>query len=152
MYYSKDQMFRAHANISGVEPQYDGNGYIIIPATSKWSIGADIGQSRDPSAVCIIEQRREPMAIPDSSGLRQLGPSFNFIRKIKRVPLGTSYADILGALAYEQTRLPVCPTWVDCTGNRAIREMAEQMGVAISPIQMTSGDEYAVRWNELAGC
>lgn len=74
----------------------------------------------------------------------------NYIRKIKRVPRGTEYADVLNAIAFEQSRRPAgTPTWVDCTGNRAIRELANNMSVAIDPIQMTSGDEYQVRWNEL---
>ncbi len=150
MYYSKDQMFRAHADANGVEPTLDENGYIIIPATSKWSIGGDIGQSRDPSAICIIEQVRRPMDVPDSSGIRQLGPSTSFIRKIRRIALGTPYGEVLNAVAFEQSRLPAgIPTWVDCTGNRAVRELADQLGVAISPIQITSGDEYKLRWNEL---
>ena len=131
---------------------FDANGFIVMKSTSKWALAADRGQSRDHSAICIIEQVREPLDIPDSGGIRQLGPSTNFIRKIKRVPRGTEYADVLNALAFEQSRLPAgTPCWVDVTGNRAIRELANNMGVAIDAVQMTSGsDEFrGVRWNEL---
>lgn len=80
----KEEKERLEYDING--RAFDANGFIVMKATSKWAIGADIGQSRDYSAVAIIEQVREPMDIPDSSGIRQLGPSTNYIRKIKRVP------------------------------------------------------------------
>lgn len=53
---------------------FDKNGFIVMKATSRFAIGADIGQSRDYPAIAIIEQRREPLDVPDSSGIRQVGP------------------------------------------------------------------------------
>jgi hypothetical protein len=104
------------------------------------AIGVDIGQSVDPTAIVMLDtDRPEPADRDDEPELRHL------IRWIERVPLGTSYDQVVERIAQvaEASRSWGDPLIVlDATGvGRPIVDLLKcRTGVPLRAVTFTSGD------------
>lgn len=139
-------------------PWNDEYGNLVLAPLSEWAIGCDIGQERDFAAAVCWEMRREPIsaeaAMPTGSMVRTLGDAKYFLRFCKRMRLGTGYDEILLALKnLRQThaQLRRGEIWVDCTGNRGLKKMAEMMGVNITPVQIVAGNSNHTKFDPSTG-
>jgi hypothetical protein len=103
-------------------------------------IGVDIGQKRDPTAVCVAEVE------PRLEGGRQ---EIHFVvRHLDRLPLGTAYpevarrlAEIAGRVARRSREQPV--TFVDATGvGKPVVDILQERAhdTRIVPVYFTHGD------------
>lgn len=110
------------------------------------TIGVDIGQKRDPTAVCVAEgEWRE--------GDGRIEPHFN-VRHLERLPLGTPYPQVVERIAritdQVMARTGERPTvYVDSTGVGQpvvdlLRERV-QSGVVV-PVTFTAGDRRTESW------
>jgi hypothetical protein len=102
-------------------------------------IGIDIGQKRDPTAVCIAEIERRFV------GGRQ--ETHFLIRYLERLPIGTRYPDVADRVAAIVTgareRDSVFNLYVDATGvGLPIVDLLEarDLGVAVTAVYFTHGD------------
>jgi hypothetical protein len=93
-------------------------------------VGLDLGQSQDPSAVCVVE-------MSELRGLRDYS-----VRHLQRYRLGTSYVEIVAAVTGlmrmlgEEARLIV-----DATGvGRPVVDLLVQAGLSPVPVTITGGD------------
>ncbi|WP_118827665.1 hypothetical protein [Salinibacter ruber] len=117
-----------------------------------WTLGIDIGQSQDPTAVTAVEEAEGQ-------------PSEYHLRHVKRFELGTSYPDIADHVAGLLSETPGAPAElpdadvvVDATGvGRPVVEMMEDHGLSPYSIWITGGDsvtrerrEFRVPKRELA--
>ena len=88
-----------------------------------FAIGADLGQSVDPSAIGVIEKT-------DHLDLRH----------IERVPLGRSYTGVVDHLTALKASLPDATLIIDNTGvGRPVRDMLMERGVDVVAVSITSG-------------
>ncbi len=86
-------------------------------------IGADIGQAVDYTALAVIENQ-------ESSALRH----------IERLPLGTSYPDVVTHLAGMQAQLSGSRLILDHTGvGRPVADMLTEKNVPFVPVSITGG-------------
>lgn len=97
-------------------------------------VGVDIGQMSDYTAIIVAEISRR-----DNSE----GETFNHytIRKIERVPLGTSYADVVKRCRdiYDKLSKHKRLFIVDASGSRPIIDLFRAADMPILPIQITAG-------------
>jgi hypothetical protein len=111
------------------------------------SIGVDVGQRRDPTAVCVAELDRRTVAGR---------PEVHFlVRHLARLALGTPYPEIvrrLGDLVARVARRsggrPVM--YVDATGvgQPVVDLLRERVwGGAVVPVTFTSGDRRTEKWD-----
>ncbi len=104
------------------------------------TIGADIGQKRDPTAVAVSEE-----------SVRVVGSkleTYHSIRRLERLPLGTSYPDVATRLAEivantRKRRGLVRMVYVDATGvGQPVVDTlaAANLGVPLMAVYFTHGD------------
>ena len=63
-------------------------------------IGVDVGQKRDPTAICVVEVEERPAPPPSAGGDSSSRAVVHFpVRYLERLPLGTPYPDISRRLA-----------------------------------------------------
>lgn len=114
------------------------------------TIGVDVGQRRDPTAVCVAEGKRR-----EAEGRAEV---HFVIRHLERLPLGTPYPEVVERIArvtdQVRSRTEERPTvYVDATGVGQpvvdlLRERV-QSGVVV-PVTFTAGDRRTERWD--GGC
>jgi len=98
-------------------------------------IGLDLGQTKDFTALAVLEQT----ARADSSGL---APPEYALRHLRRFPLGTPYTEIVPTVARLASSEPVreAPLIVDQTGvGRAVVDMLYQAAGWVVPVTITGG-------------
>jgi hypothetical protein len=130
---------------------------------SSWTVGIDLGQVSDPTAVCVIERLRHfstEAVIPGATfrpGLEAL-PVHEFgeptpreqlrIRALKRLELGLSYVEQAHQLAVllGDPKLASAQVFVDHTGvGRPVSDILKSAGIRHTPITITGGQEVAQR-------
>jgi hypothetical protein len=105
-------------------------------------VGVDLGQTQDPTAICVVEQREHPPGT---------GPRLEreyHLRYLARPPLGTRYPDIVaGVLALLDTP-PLSrsiPLVVDKTGvGAAVVDLFTAAGVRPHAVTITGGDTATI--------
>lgn len=113
------------------------------------SIGVDIGQRRDPTAIAVVESE-DRFVVPGAAW----GPQeTHFVaRYLQRLPLGTPYPDVARRLAAVvlgvMARSPRAPTvYVDATGvGTPVIDLLVEAGVSgqLFPVYFTHGDKRTV--------
>lgn len=121
--------------------------------------GADLGQSNDPTAICIIEAHgtKQTVEVPvrrysqvlaswawtSRQETIETAPATFQVRHLERPPLGTSYpavAERVRALLVELGE--PCTVAVDATGvGRAVVDIMRELGLPVLPIVITGGNE-----------
>ncbi|MCH9647753.1 MAG: hypothetical protein K0U98_05905 [Deltaproteobacteria bacterium] len=102
------------------------------------AIGIDIGQKRDPTAICVAETQERA---------QDKKPSLHFqIRYLERLPLGTPYPGIADRLAkivseVENLKGSHPEVYVDATGVGApVVDLLEEQVHSVIPVFFTHGD------------
>jgi len=129
------------------EPFMNAAGWYPVRPVREFCLGVDLGQSFDPTAICLLEHRREGLKPPEGIGvdLRQkLGPSEFVVKHLQRVPLGTSYPAIAqivaGLLAKDEIR-GNCSLVIDRTGvGRAVGDIFTRAGLPHVGVTITGGE------------
>lgn len=103
--------------------------------------GLDLGQSRDYTAIAVLERSRVPSAIPD-----ERGEDHYAVRHLERMPLGTSYTAVCDHLVKLFAKPPLSETMlaVDETGvGRPVVDLLDTSRIQadIRPITITGGHE-----------
>lgn len=110
------------------------------------SIGVDLGQKHDPTALAVVEQQRR------GSGA---GSDHYLARHLERLPLGTSYPAVVARIAAigTQLRTPgrgrpmhwIAALYVDATGvGQPVIDLLLAAGVRVTPVYFTHGDRRTV--------
>jgi hypothetical protein len=122
----------------------------LIPGTRrnetiKYVLGADPGQSVDPTALCVIEH---------THGFREWGrggadqfEDVFAVRHLQRLPLGLSYPEVVAEVARLLARPPLvgnCQLVVDETGiGRPVADLFDQAGLSPTRVTITAGAEQS---------
>ena len=125
-------------------------------------VGVDLGQSRDFSTIVVNELNlatrtyyqehpREPNSLP--SVLREETVAHHRLRHIERIPLGTSYPDVLERVAAVMRLVPVLPrppmAIFDQTGvGRPVVDLARRMELQPYGVTITAGSQEKLERNE----
>ncbi len=95
------------------------------------TIGVDLGQANDPTAIAIAEDGRH-------------------IRHLERVALGTPYPQVINRVRVLHDALPGCRLVVDRTGvGRAVVDAMEESGLAPIVVTITSGKSIRREGNRI---
>src|SRR5262249_43243486 len=115
---------------------------------SKFVVGVDLGQSQDPTAICVIESysEREDPITPEQH--------FFDVRHLMRFPLGLSYPTMVGDIGLMLNREPLsgrAELVIDETGvGRAVGDIFAQRGLKPIRVSITGGNEEGMsgsrRW------
>lgn len=117
---------------------------------NRWIVSADLGQSTDPTAICVMHHSVTPLetwkAIPERNLHRQDRVERYDVRHLERLPLGMSYPEQVQRVANILARPPlnaVNPTLViDETGvGRAVGDIFDNAGLRPVRITITAGNE-----------
>jgi hypothetical protein len=115
----------------------------------RFVMGVDLGQSVDPTAICILQHRVEPRddweIIKKDKVTRQRATVTFDVRHLERVALGVSYPEIVQHCMTLLARPPLrdgCDFVIDETGvGRAVGDMFDAAGMAPVKVQITAGNE-----------
>jgi hypothetical protein len=104
-----------------------------------WVLAADLGQSADPTAVCVLEKRQ----------ITGDKPSLSLdVRHLERLALGMAYPAQVAHVKSLLSRPPLdegCQLAIDDTGvGRAVGDLFEHAGLKPIRVQITAGS--AVEW------
>jgi hypothetical protein len=109
----------------------------------KFVLAADLGQSVDPTALCVLEHRiteRTNMA----GRTERLGETFD-VRHLQRLQLGLSYVEQAQEVARLLARPPLCAGCdliIDEMGvGRAVGDIFDEAGVRPTRVTITAGGE-----------
>ena len=118
---------------------------------SRWIVACDIGQSIDPTAVAILEVR-SPSDVSDAVTMHDMDlalakkyPPRIDVRHLERLPLRTSYVDVVAHVGALLRRAPLdrcSPQLVlDQTGvGRPVVDMFRRAGLAPVGVTITAGE------------
>ncbi len=88
------------------------------------SIGADLGQAQDPTAIAVAEVQRPEI----------------HVRHLERLPLGTPYPKVVDRIGVIVDRLPGAALVVDATGvGRAVLDQMREAGLGPVAVTITGG-------------
>ena len=135
-----------------------GPHYFPARAVQKFIVGVDLGQSSDPTAICVLEHARVPSRnwkVQEREGApritRQLLEERFDVRHLQRLPLGMSYPDVCQHVADLLARPPLCGAAdlvIDETGvGRAVGDIFEAAGMRPQRIVITAGNETSYAGN-----
>jgi hypothetical protein len=146
----------------GVEP-------VFLPRKSRWIVGVDLGQSSDPSAICVLENvegvldYNTPHERHTNTGLIPQKKAQRFLVKhLERLPLGLSYPVQIQHVSELLARPPLtgdpamntppATLVVDDTGvGRAVSDLMLERGMEPMRVTIVAGNEQTVtrrnRWN-----
>jgi hypothetical protein len=112
-------------------------------ATVKYVMGCDLGQSSDPTAVCVIEHTHAFREWA-RGGADQIEDAFN-VRHLARLPLGLSYPAVVAEVARLLARPPLvgnCELIVDATGvGVAVADLFDTAGLDPLRVTITAGTD-----------
>ncbi len=132
-------------------------------------IGVDLGQSKDFTAICVIEKTRNYKVkenLPANYNFLLHGPyktsdkkNYFHVRHLERLPLGTSYPDVVRRVSDIQQKVDSVKIVVDYTGvGRPVFDMFKEAKLYPWGISITGGDKvtrdgriYNVPKRDLAG-
>ncbi len=121
------------------------------------SVGVDLGQKMDPTALVVMEAQRRGWewryAPDDAAGVlgkarrwRTGGEVHYVARMVQRLPLGTTYPEVARRLAEMDCRLramghyPIF--WVDATGvGKPVVDLLRARGVSLRAVYLTGSDQ-----------
>jgi hypothetical protein len=114
------------------------------------TIGVDLGQRKDPTAIAVVEGRDR------NDGEREFAA-----RGLTSLPLGTSYPDVVARLRdtidglEPQLQGERPPIWLDATGlGTPVVDMCRSAGMQVTPCYFTHGDrlvENSTEWSWSVG-
>ncbi|MES1192660.1 MAG: hypothetical protein ABUS47_16485 [Steroidobacter sp.] len=128
---------------------------------SYWSVGVDIGQSNDPTAMAAVERLSWYATINYKPGLRLMPGLTAFpiaaldatkprdalhVRELKRLQLGITYIEIAQQIAalLGDAQLSNAKVFIDATGvGKPIVDLFKHAGIAHTPVWITSGRDEA---------
>jgi hypothetical protein len=132
-------------------------------AVDKWIMGVDLGQSTDPTAICVMNHRVIPGKewIPNHKNQtsRQERTEHFDVRHLERLPLGLPYPVQVQRVADILQRPPLnagCKLVIDETGvGRAVGDIFDAAGLYPNRITITAGleatRESGNRWHVAKG-
>ncbi len=124
-----------------------------VSATSRFIMGADLGQSSDPTAICVLHHTVTPLDEWDHEMGGEVKPKRSRqrsrvhydVRYLSRIPLGTPYPQIVQQVGDLLARPPLnegCELVVDETGvGRAVADIFDSAGLAPTRVTITAGNE-----------
>jgi hypothetical protein len=123
--------------------------HIPVRAVDRWIVGADLGQSTDPTAICVLHHRVVPVEkwTPNAKAetWKQDRTEHFDVRHLERLPLGLSYPVQVARVAALLQRPPLnagCTLIVDETGvGRAVADIFEAAGLRPLRVTITAGLE-----------
>ena len=145
--------------------EHEGARWRRVRAEAKeaFIVAADLGQSTDPTAICVLHHTITPLETwtvvkhPNGGGSTKQDVCERFdVRHIERVPLGTSYVDITAIVAAIKNRPPLrydADLLIDETGvGRAVGDIFDDAGLKPIRVTITAGandatQESSRRWH-----
>src|SRR3974390_75777 len=122
---------------------------ITHSAERKFSVGLDLGQSHDPTALAVVEYHRTPVdeftVDNDRKTMRQIYKEHFDVVHLERLPLGTNYVDVAHYVAAIMDRSPLkesgAELLADATGvGRAATAIMRRSGLRFTSVVITGGD------------
>jgi hypothetical protein len=114
-------------------------------ATVKYVLGADLGQSMDPTALCVL-QHTHSFREWERGGRDQFEDRFD-VRHLQRLPLGLSYPAVVQEVARLLARPPLvgnCELVVDASGvGRPVSDLFDVAGLQPTRVTITAGIEQS---------
>jgi len=113
--------------------------------TRKYTVGVDLGQTTDPTAIAVIEREEIPGGRLRGVG-QILGTKKLVLRHLERLPLGKSYVDQVGYVNSLMSRPPlsmppVADLVIDQTGvGRAVFDLFKATGLSPKGVTITGGE------------
>jgi len=108
----------------------------------RWVLAADLGQSSDPTAICVMQHRIVQHRNVDE--ITRVSEHFD-VRHLQRLPLGLSYVDQVAEVARLLARPPLCDGCafvIDNTGvGRAVGDLFDDAGMRPTKVTITAGNE-----------
>jgi hypothetical protein len=140
---------------------------VFLRRSTGWVVGVDLGQSTDPTAICVVEHIRGVLD-PGSELDRYCGLTTHLqkpaeqmhVRHLERLPLGLSYPDVVQRVADLLARPPLNESRVefviDETGvGRAVGDIFVQAALEPKRVSTTAGNEVTPaglnRWHVAKG-
>ena len=138
---------------TSTEPLYgvlNSAGFIPARRVLEYCLSVDLGSAMDPTAIALIEHRRDPIPAPEGIGsdlIQKLTDSVYVVRHLSRVPLHTSYVRIAGIVSEMAARPEIrgkVELVIDKTGvGNAVADIFTQCGLCFSGITITAGDSFS---------
>jgi len=139
--------------ITPAQSPTDPSPSVFLRRSSSWVVGVDLGQSTDPTAICVLEWIKGVLD-PNSEWERHTGtgrlpqkPTERLdVRHLERLPLGLSYPEVVQRVADLLARPPLnegnVELVIDETGvGRAVGDIFVQAGMRPKRVTITSGNE-----------
>jgi hypothetical protein len=133
------------------ELPHDAATWPSIPtrAVNRWILAADLGQSIDPTAICVLNHRVVPVdkwtPYPKRKQWKQDRVESFHVRHLERLPLGMAYPAQIQHVAMLLTLPPLdagATLVIDETGvGRAVGDMFDAAGLAPQRVTITFGHE-----------
>ena len=118
-----------------------------VEVVSEWTLGLDLGQLVDPTALSVVEWRRVgtgEWSVDNSKVSREASRERLMLRYLERVPLRTSYVDIVSYISEKLQAPPFSGKGylvVDQTGvGRPVVDLFRSAGLQPIAVTMTGGD------------
>jgi len=126
---------------------------VFLLHSTTWVVGCDLGQSNDPTAVCVLEWRKGVLSLnsewerhtrldllPEKPAERLV------VRHLERLPLGLAYPDVVQEVKTILARPPLdaatTTLLIDETGvGRAVGDIFVQAGMRPQRVTITAGSE-----------
>lgn len=116
---------------------------------SNFCLAADLGQSNDPTAICVIEHVKKT-EVTWKGNETPVGENFD-VRYLQRLPLGLSYVDQVSEVARLLTRPPLhsdCGFVIDETGvGRPVGDLFNNSGLQPTRVTITAGERQRALGN-----
>jgi hypothetical protein len=119
----------------------------------QYVLAVDLGQSSDPTSIAVLHHKNYRHMHPKGS-VKEAGDTFD-VRYLKRLPLGLSYMEQVGAVAHVLARPPLregCELVIDETGvGRPVGDLFDNTGMRPTRVAITAGDNQTCagphRWH-----
>jgi hypothetical protein len=142
------------------------------------TVGIDIGQKRDPTAIAVVEALRDEgpattvaeryarrvIGVQDAAALGLApvatapGPWVFHVRFLERLPLGTSYPDVVARIVQIRVNLEMqhpnaaIAFRIDATGvGQPIVDLLDEAGILVEPVIFAAGDRLGEYEDPLRG-
>lgn len=122
--------------------------FIEARAVDKWIVGCDLGQTTDPTALCVLNHRIVPLDkwTPKGGGVFKQDRTEHFdVRHLERLPLGLAYPVQAQHVANVMARPPLntgAKLVIDETGvGRAVGDIFDAAGLRPYRVTITAGLE-----------
>jgi hypothetical protein len=86
------------------------------PTEREYFLGLDLGQVQDHSAIAVVERAEVCLGVRDLVSYEFLRETNYLLRYLERLPLGTTYPDVVARVGEVVEELGTCTLVVDATG------------------------------------